>query len=388
MKDNLEGINEHLAAALRNGRLRWPEAWTGQRVRGAVLEAILYHGLAGLLVEKIASFEGWPNDLVSAVHEQAIAQAMWELGHRAVLSELLGRLANAGVVAILLKGTAVAYDLYQSPATRARGDSDLLIAPADLERTRSIIQQLGYSRGALDHGAADSRSSQEEWNIVCDGRIHHQIDLHWQLFNAMALKDVLPFLECSDNAMALPRLSETALAMSRVHTLLHTCVHRAMHFTAPYFTDGVAYYGGDRLIWANDIDLLVSALSDAEWTSFCKLAQEKGISAVCLDGLMMAQRFLGTDVPDSVRQHLSAAPGDMPASTYLLQSRQSGRAWRDLKAVPGLRRKFAYARALSLPSAAFMRSKYPEMSNSPLAILYARRVLELFRLSPGRSDVR
>ena len=61
-----------------------------------------------------------------------------------VLGQLLRSLADAGVCAILLKGTAVACDLYASPATPARGDSDLRVAPADLDRARSALQEQGY----------------------------------------------------------------------------------------------------------------------------------------------------------------------------------------------------------------------------------------------------
>lgn len=381
-------IDHLLAAGLSGQAVAWPGQLSPAASVGLIIRRILYHGIAGLLADRAAELPGWPTAVLQRVREQAVAQAMWELRHRTVLCGLLAGLAEAGVVAILLKGTAVAYDLYPSPANRGRGDTDLLIAPADLERARAVLRQLGYRRDLLDEEMADSHTSQEAWNLASDGGVHHQIDLHWQLANAPALRDVLPFSECAASSMPLPRLCREARAMDRTHTLIHTCVHRAMHFTAPYFTDGVAYYGGDRLIWANDIDLLASVLSDAEWTSLCALAQEKGISAVCLDGLMMAQRFLGTQVPDSVRTQLGAAPGDTPASAYLLHSRQGGRAWRDFNAVPGLRHKVAYARALGFPSAAFLRGKYPEMSQVPLAILYARRVLELFRPSPGRSGAR
>ena len=185
--------------------------------------------------------------------------------------------------------------------------------------------------------------------------------------------------------MTLPRLSADARTMDRVFTLIHTCVHRAMHVTAPYFVGGVTYYGGDRLIWVHDIDLLAGALSEAEWTRLCALSARKGVSAVCLDGLMTAQRFLQTEFPEWVRKELSSASAETPAFNYLRHSHQLARAWQDMRSISGWRRKLAYLRARLLPSPAFIRGKYPKMEGMPLALLYARRVIDLLRVRPRRS---
>ena len=379
-------IDRLLASALRDGPCAWPERWTGRETLELVSERIRYHGIAGLLAEKSGCLENWPNQIIEQVREQGIAQAMWELRHRALLSDLLAGLARQGIVAILLKGTAVAYDLYRTPAARSRGDSDVLIATADVDRARSTLGDFGYCRHTGVDEPSDELSLQEVWSISPAGEAPHHIDLHWQLLNAPALKDLLSFSECAGDPIALPRLSPDARSMDRVLTLIHTCAHRAMHVTAPYFVDGVTYYGGDRLIWTYDIDLLAKALSEAQWTRMCALAAQKGVSAVCLDGLMTAQRFLRTEFPEWVSAELSSASGDAPASKYLLHSHQSARAWRDLRSIPGWRRKLGYLRGRVLPSSAFIRGKYPSMEGLPLALLYARRLVDLLRVRPRRSE--
>ena len=375
-----------LASAICGRVGTWPRQLSSSSLE-LVIGRIKYHGIAGLLADCRGEMATWPVGITQRVRELAIAQAMWELRHQEVLSKLLTCLAESDIAALLLKGTAVAYDLYPSPSSRSRGDTDLLIAPAALVETRAILRTLGFSRDPLFDEAVADIYSQEIWSLSSVGSFEHHIDLHWKLINSTALQHVLSYAECLANPLTLPRLCPEARTMDRVRSLIHTCVHRAMHFTAPYFTDGVAFYGGDRLIWAKDIDLLANALSEAEWRSFCALAREKGVSAVCLEGLNISERFLCTDIPDFVREHLSGEP-HAPASEYLLRSRRGARAWRNLRAIQGLRRKFAYARARSLPSAAFMRRKYPDMAKIPLPILYARRVLELFRPLPGRSDAR
>lgn len=381
MIDDTHPIDRMLAAALRGEDAGWPPDWSGSHA-ALMVERIAYHGIAGLLAGQAATLAGWPAEVLAAVRNQGIALAMWELRHKEVLGELLAALADEKIPALLLKGTALAYDLYPAPATRARGDTDLLIAAADLAPARSILARLGYRCQPLDEAIADDLALQEVWSLACDAGTRHDIDLHWQLLNAPALREVLDFAICAADPHPLPRLAPTALAMSRVLTLLHSCIHRAMHLTSPYFVDGVTYYGGDRLIWATDIDLLARALSEAEWQGFTRAALDQGVAAVCLDGFAMARRALGTEIPPDVLDALGRAT-DERASAYLLGARQMGRAWQDLLAIPGLGRKFAYVAARILPSESFMRSKYPQLGRAPLAVLHARRILDLVRPRPG-----
>ena len=379
VKADETAIDELLAAALRGETSAWPEAWPP----ALGIERVLYHGIAGLIAERGREVADWPSDLTEPVRAQAIAQAMWEMRHKPLLADLLAAFAEAGISALLLKGSALAYDLYPAPAARSRGDSDVLVAPADLEQARLVLGRLGFVRASDDDIAVDGLALQEVWSAPGDGGAWHHIDLHWQLLNAPALARVMSFDVCAEAPLALPRLSPVAIAMSRVATLVHTSIHRAMHITSPYFVDGVTYYGGDRLIWANDIDLLAGALCDEEWRAFSALAVRQGVAAVSLDGLRMAQRSLGTEIPRPVLDALGAA-GDEPASAYLLGSGQAERAWRDLRAIRGLTRKLAYLAARALPSASFMRAKYPELERSPLALLHARRMVDLIRPRPDR----
>lgn len=384
MTDDYVTIDQLLAAALRGEDACWPPHWTAEQQTAATIERIAYHGVAGLMAGRAGKLTDWPAPVHAWVREQGIALAMWELRHKQVLAELLAAFAGEKIVALLLKGTALAYDLYPSPATRARGDSDILIARADLDAARSILTRLGYRCLPLDEAIADDLALQEVWILTCDAGTQHHIDLHWQLLNAPALRGVLDFATCAANPQPLPRLAPRALAMSRVLTLLHSCIHRAMHLTSPYFVDGITYYGGDRLIWAKDIDLLAGALDDAEWQLFAGTALDQGVAAVCLDGLRLAQRELGTEIPPHVLDSLGAAGVEAP-SAYLLGSGQMGRAWQDLLAIRGWGRKFAYVAARAVPPKSFMRAKYPQLHRAPLALLHVRRMVDLVRPRPERT---
>lgn len=372
-------IDDVLSAAMRGDAADWPTGWVDREP--AVIDRIAYHGISGLLNEQRRQLRDWPLAVSDYLRDQGIALAMWELRHKALLGDLLGAMANVGVRALLLKGTALAYDLYPLPSTRARGDSDVLVAREDLAAARSVLNGLGYRLQPLEEGIADDLALQEVWSLRCAAGTTHHIDLHWQLINAPALAGLLDFATCSADPLVLPRLGPTALAMNRPLTLLHSCIHRAMHLTSPYIVGGVTYYGGDRLIWARDIDLLAGALSDVEWSALTDQAIAQGVAAVCGNGLDLARRTMGTSVPDVVTRRFANVCGER-ASTYLLGAGQARRTWLDFRAIAGSRRKLAYIAARALPSARFMRGKYPQLADRPLALLHLRRMIDLIRPRP------
>jgi hypothetical protein len=145
--------------------------------------------------------------------------------------------------------------------------------------------------------------------------------------------------------------------------------------------DGVTYYGGDRLIWAQDIHLLATALTPPEWSQLCQITIANGSAGVCLNGLEIAQSRLGTPLPADAMARLRTAPGQH-ATSYLLGGRQVRRALLDLRAIPGLQRKLRFIRLRLWPSASFLREKYPRMHNAPLLLLHLRRLLDFLRPRP------
>lgn len=354
----------------------WPEDVSPE----LAAERALYHGIAGCLTGSLPS---WPSSVSEPLRRTATAQAMWELRHRQVLGALLEALHHAGVRALVLKGSALAYDLYDPPASRARGDSDILVAPADVEAARSVLSGQGFAHYYDAPGADEDVRLQETWRKrTPEGRLH-DIDLHWQALNAPALARLLPFEEALRQAIPLPRIGPHAFGLSRPMALLLACAHRAQHIVIPYFVDGTIHYADDRLIWLRDIDLLAQALSPAEWEAVVGLSAAGGLSAVVLEGLQMAARRLGTPLPADVADRIAGSPQDTRPARYLLSSRQAGRAWHDLRAAQGLRGKAVFLWGRLLPPAAFMRGRYPQRDREPLALLYLRRVLEFLRPRPG-----
>lgn len=372
-------IDTFLAAALRGQEAPWPIDWNSDNASEALLERIAYHGIAGLLNGNDGALKQCPAAVRDEVRKRALARSMWEIRHRLVIGALLDRLSAAGVPCLLLKGTAAAYDVYENPATRERGDTDLLIPSHKRNTAREALNETGFTRTIEGQELPEELRSQEPWSFTSEDGFEHSLDLHWEPLNAPALHELLTFDEMAAGSRPLPRLSGNAIAPSLPIMLLHACLHRGMHDCAPYFVGQRTYFGGNRLIWLHDLFLLGRAMTDREWSKFCRMAIEKGMADVCLDGLTEAEERFDLFCPVPIREQLG---GGMPSSYF--RSAQFGRALQDMIAVPGIRRKWQYLWARAVPTRQFVRAKYPEMEARPLAALYLRRFVELLRERPRR----
>src|ERR1700736_1976181 len=78
------------------------------------------------------------------LRERALRAAVTEPFRLADLRQVLAALAGAGVVPLVVKGSALAYRIYPAPELRPRGDSDLLIDHAELPAVRRALAPLGF----------------------------------------------------------------------------------------------------------------------------------------------------------------------------------------------------------------------------------------------------
>src|SRR5689334_7262828 len=100
-----------------------------------------YHGVQPMLHDLLGASD-WPVTLLQELRKVAVGRAMWELRHQQVLARTLAALARIDVWPVLIKGTALAYSLYANPVLRARGDTDLIIAPASREKVEAVLAGL------------------------------------------------------------------------------------------------------------------------------------------------------------------------------------------------------------------------------------------------------
>src|ERR1043165_6221575 len=227
----------------------------GERMRALDPAAIEQQGMAPLLYAR----SGDP-----ALRHAALRAAALEPLRLADLRALLDALAAHGVVPLIVKGTALAYSLYDAPELRPRADTDLLLAADELGRAREAFRELGYVE-QLSSGDM----SQTMFRRVDAAGADHVYDVHWAIANTPVFA-------------AVPRIGAHARTIADVDALLYACVHRIAH-----------HHGDERLIWLADIHFLIERMSDGELARFWALAKEREVVGVCMRSVERAEEWFG-----------------------------------------------------------------------------------------------
>lgn len=307
----------------------------------------------------------WP--IRSALRDIAIHAAVGETSRLTDLRPVLTAFETSGIRVVIIKGTGLAYDIYPSPELRPRGDTDLLIAEADLENVRTIMHGRGYTS---PHTSGDTLAIRQQ-SFTRGGHVY---DVHWDVANSPVVRDALPFEELLARAIPIPRIAPNALAPSHVHALLLACIHRVAH-----------HHDVERLIWLYDIHLLREVMSADEQRRFWRLAAERRVVAICERSIELADEWFAEAPHDRARDWLSEdeRTRDEPSAAFLDAGRTRGAVLTDdLKAL-SWRGRLRRLLELALPPVGFMRQSFPSAPAAALPALYvwrgARGVVRLLR---------
>ena len=284
-----------LAACLRTG--------SAQDTAGVDVEALVTsatrHNVAALVY---VALRGGRSAAVDRLGRIAREHALMESVQRADAIRVIEALGAAGISALLFKGTALAYSLYEEPWLRPRADTDLLVQEADAARTAEILDGIGYARVPRPEGQYVTH--QFTYVGTADG-IATAYDIHWRIADPQVFARALTFEGLQARSVAVPALGTGARRVSDVDALVIACVHRVAH-----------HYDDDQLIRTVDIDRLSRRLTSGDWDLFVEIATTACIRAVCGRGIALSQDMFETPVPDSVVRALESADGE-PSATYL-----------------------------------------------------------------------
>jgi hypothetical protein len=336
------------------------------------LQACSERDVTGLACQRLRSLlEGsdWPQDICDALARETRAQMAKELLRQKEVMSVLEVLAAQDIDPILLKGTALAYSLYDSPASRPRIDTDLLIRRNQVNAVRRVMARSGYTAPA--HCDGDLLFCQFPLKKTDEFGLVHTFDFHWKISTQSVFADVLVFDEIAAVAIDLPALGEHARTTGPLHSLLLACIHPVMH-----------HRNVESLIWTYDVHLLASRLSEREFSRFSELAVAKRVSAICAHQLSTARRWLGTRIPDAAMMKLGAVDGREPSAVYLRPNRRWGdELMSSLRGLPRWRDRLRLLREVALPDPTYMLKAYDLTPSSLGAALLP--VLYLHRLASG-----
>jgi hypothetical protein len=348
-------LREPLRLALVGEQSRWPP------LSDEDVQALCEHGVAPL---------AYAVARVPELRDAAMKAAAVEPLRLDDLREVLAALADAGVRTLLMKGSALAYDVFDSPDLRPRGDTDLLVEPAAFADARAALLAIGFEERLTsgdEHGVR-----QQGFARVDRFGVEHMYDVHWAIANTPVFADVLRLDEIE--AVPLPRISEHAFALPRVEALLLACIHRVAH-----------HHDSERLLWLCDIDLLRARMSADDHARFWRRAADRRVAGVCARSIELAEEWLGREPAHCAEDYLgdNELAQSEPSRRFLNRRiTYGGVTLANLRALPW-RARFQRLRQLAFPPASFMQQSFPSRSRAALPWLYvyrgARGVARLFR---------
>lgn len=186
------------------------------------------------------------------------------------LEHALQVLESAGVAVMLLKGVALAQTIYPTIADRPMADVDLLVHPCDRDRAGSALVAAGY-RVVPEPEQRFSPFDTEFTGEMVFRRGHGVwIEVHWELTPAEWMRHLIALdMEALwRDAIPLQVNGQRALQLSPPDTLLHLCLHLAVH--------------GFRHPWGQaDICRLIAHYSPFPWQQFVTRACAFRVRSLC-----------------------------------------------------------------------------------------------------------
>ena len=312
---------------------------------------------------------------MSSIAPRAIALTAHALARDVATAEAVEALRGAGVRSIVLKGPSIARWLYGDGSPRPYADSDVLVSPARLAAGARALESIGYSLH-LDDRSVPGTDSHHLWlQRHGDGC---RLELHWRLPGVRGPAEPA-WRELSANTEV------TSLAGVEVEFLglparaLHLALHAAGH-------------GFDLEKPLEDLRRGVRVAPASCWRAAAELAAAIG----ALDAFAAGLRAISEGAELAARLDL---PGARFSTVMEMSAARASSRSVNVQKLLCDRGAAATARELvrvALPSAHFMRFRYPGARSGRIALAtaYARRLVSLaaellpvFR-SVGRANLR
>ncbi len=277
-----------------------------------LLESARVNGVLGLLPD-----DGPASEAARAFRRETLAHYVRTLHD---LRSVRDALSGAGVDWVLVKGAALAHDLYPRLDQRPFADADVVVPPARLEDALEALCSVGAVNLVRNWDLMLQLGLAELTLTMPAGT---QVDLHWSLANRAAVRERLGFR--TDRLLAGSRPC-AVLPGVRTPDDVDAFVHVAWH---------CARNGAARLLWLCDVELAAARVS-GQVERVRQVTEDTGTAlavAVSLDRAALV-------FPDGAA---AGVVGKLPGSWWRVLNRVSGR--RVVSSPPGRRSGRALVRA-------------------------------------------
>lgn len=260
------------------------------------------HRMAPWLAAAIAREPGLDRGAFGALVSAAGGLTFHALRLFSELSTVLGRLNEAGVPVVVLKGPVLARSVYPDAGLRPYGDIDVLIHERDLVQVSRLLLERGYleKNGAHEHEANRMHDCHGVFQrIFVNDATGLIIEVHCDHLQ-IGLEPV-----GMDEIWAMSVPVEFGRASARTlepHDMfVQLCVHLQRH-------------GYERLIWLKDIELIVRQ-DVLDWETVAARAKTQGCLAAVSYTLWLLPKILDVNLPPGAAR-LAKAQGGLSRALY------------------------------------------------------------------------
>lgn len=344
-------------ALMQAGVVDWQGLW--QLVEMEALAPLLYDCVRGRQLVPPALEE----TLAQAYRESALRNAYQSLA----LEDVLQRLEEAAIPALVLKGAALGEPLYGNPALRPMVDIDLLLRPGQVEAACQTLAQADYRRMDPEPHPGLTLAFENELLLRKEDHPEITLELHWHLLNSSFYQGRVPLDWFWQTSRTVSLGGTQAQVLGLEASLLYLSAHLVLH------------HRGQGLRWLYDIAALVAVdPSRVDWDTLIARAVDFDLVTPLQWLLPRLADPWQLPIPEERLSQVAALPVS-PAerrvlSLLLAEERPAGqRLWTDLMGLRGWRRRAYFALANLFPTAAYMRERYALPSDLLLPFAYPYR---------------
>jgi putative nucleotidyltransferase-like protein len=278
-----------------------------------VLRLAEYHGVLPLvarnLIElclesgRVENGRGLPPEVERSLRSAYEANARRSLWFTAELARIMQHFERRQLRALPYKGPVLAQAIYRDLGLRSFSDLDFLISPADFERAKQALAEIGYrSSGeftpAIECPAAERLWLRTGYERSFDGAAgRNLVELQWA---------VLPHFYAVDLRVEdlLARAGKTVVGerevpcLSPEDSVLVLCLHAAKHLWT-------------RLIWVSDIAEALRSYSGTQTIDYSLVfsrARALGIARILGVSFWLVENVLRAEIPKSAEEMIAADP--------------------------------------------------------------------------------
>ena len=206
------------------------------------------------------------------------------------MAEVIGKLHQAGIRTLLLKGAAMIIIYYKDPGLRPMGDFDLLIPSRDLIQVinfineNEVMQPLFGADQLSDYHISNTKHYQYLSHAGVKVELHHHI-----LFET---NDPDADQDFWAGAMPIKIGDVPTLALHPADQLLHTCIH------------GLPWNITPPLRWVADSFWILQNTPMMDWDRLFHQAKKFNVLFSIREALLYLHHLVSAPIPASVLEHL------------------------------------------------------------------------------------